>query len=53
MQKGDKKTNTETSMLISLYDKVNRCIVTSGAFVAEVFQDSNVYFMDEMHEGKC
>lgn len=36
----------------SLYDKVNRCIVTSGAFVTEVFQNSNVFFMDEIHEGK-
>lgn len=36
----------------SLYDKVNKCIITSGAFVTEVFQDSNVYFMGELHEGK-
>lgn len=35
----------------SLYDKVNRCIVTSGAFVTEVFQNSNVHFMGEMQEG--
>lgn len=36
----------------NLYDKVNRCIITSGAFVTEVFQSSNVYLMDELHEGK-
>lgn len=35
----------------NLYDKVNRCIVTSGAFVTEVFQNSNVYFMGELQEG--
>lgn len=38
--------------LSSLYDKVNRCIVSMGAFVTEVFQTSNVYFMGELHEGK-
>lgn len=37
----------------NLYDKVNRCIVTSGAFVTEVFQNSSVYFKGELHEGKC
>ena len=36
----------------NLYDQVNKCIVTSGAFVTEVFQSSRVYFLNEMHEGK-
>lgn len=36
----------------NLYDQVNKCIVSSGAFVTEVFQSSRVHFLDEMHEGK-
>lgn len=38
--------------LPNLYDKVNRCIITSGAFVTEVFQTSNVYLMGELRVGK-
>lgn len=36
----------------NLYDKTNKNLITSGAFVTEVFQNSNVYFIGEIHEGK-
>lgn len=35
-----------------LYDKVNKCVVTCGAFVTQVFQHSNPYSMNEICEGK-
>ena len=54
---GFEQLDSDNKLLIisnySPYDSVNKCIVTSGAFVEEVFQNSNVYLMREMQRGKC
>lgn len=38
--------------LPNLYDSINRCVIGSGAFVTEIFHNSNVYYMGEMREGE-